>query len=651
MSRSSIFLATSSVTGLQPLQISGQVLLLESGAIRAMLRDKAPELDDFFAEAVVPKASQTSLTGIAWYCSFDQNSHSLDDLSERRRSAALTILRQRLLQALALIDDPDIGPALQAMLIVPSPRSVRFVGNEPVLIDWAVAPASNSLTPDDLQSHFDSVFGPMCGITWPRTSATAEFTAPGNAEVVAAGPQHADAPSLSDLGEADASATESGSAPNTTTNSPNADAGTEALSGASASGSAGATDMPEPQHQQAKTGNISSIETHDATTDRVSPHTSTAGNQGLPWHRRGATGLAIGAILLALIGGLLWWLLFAPGALVSQGLFGKPPHEAILDSLRAERDRLRNLTTKECGPELLDAAREGFVGPLTVPPLPPSVEGTAEASPTDGSPIALAPEGTPSPSANDASPLPGSQGVVSGSSLTTLARNLEHSVVMVVGSGRQGLSMGTGFFIAADTLVTNRHVVEAMDPDKVMITSQFLGAVRAVSIVAMTRNSEIGEPDYAILRLRAPVRDGVVPLSIVADAPKLARVVTAGYPAYIAQSDPQLHSLLGGNSQAAPSMVFTSGEVSVVQGSAAGTKIIVHTADMSQGSSGGPLVDACGRVTGVNTFIGNDDQSGRRGLYSLAGSGLMSFLNASNVAFQKAESECAEGAVVVGVAE
>ena len=228
--------------------------------------------------------------------------------------------------------------------------------------------------------------------------------------------------------------------------------------------------------------------------------------------------------------------------------------------------------------------------------------------------------------------------------MTALARSLERSVVLVFGDGRGGMSMGTGFFVAPDTIVTNRHVIEDMSPARIRITSQFLNGVRSAQLVASTRNSDIGQPDFAVLRLNAPV-EGVRPLAIAAQVSNLARVVTAGYPAYISQSDTAFQSLMSGNVSAAPAMVFTSGEVSVVQPQATGTSVVVHTADMSQGNSGGPLVDLCGRVVGVNTFIGMDGDSGRRGLYSLSGGDLLRFLAANTVPAERGAEACTEEAV------
>jgi S1-C subfamily serine protease len=40
-----------------------------------------------------------------------------------------------------------------------------------------------------------------------------------------------------------------------------------------------------------------------------------------------------------------------------------------------------------------------------------------------------------------------------------------------------------------------------------------------------------------------------------------------------------------------------------VQGGASAGRLLFHTAPLAKGNSGGPLVDYCGAVVGVNTFV------------------------------------------------
>ncbi len=222
----------------------------------------------------------------------------------------------------------------------------------------------------------------------------------------------------------------------------------------------------------------------------------------------------------------------------------------------------------------------------------------------------------------------------------SLNEQLERSTVLVIAA--QAGSLGSGFFVAPDLLVTSRHVVQGKGgvSREVLVTSRALGQPLRGEVVALSDGNAIGGRDYAIVRLRdAPVRQPVV-LPIATAVEKRVSVIAAGYPGYLVQNDPAMKRLAAGDFSSAPELVLSEGKVQVMHKSPAGIPLVVHSADISQGNSGGPLVDSCGRVVAINTFIGLDPQSGRRGLYSLGGDDLVDFLKSKGVAARSVGSTC-----------
>jgi S1-C subfamily serine protease len=202
--------------------------------------------------------------------------------------------------------------------------------------------------------------------------------------------------------------------------------------------------------------------------------------------------------------------------------------------------------------------------------------------------------------------------------------------VLVFDANTKFLGHGSGFFIDPNVIVTNRHVIES--GKKFAITSTLLGAEPLpVKLVAATKDSEITNPDFALLRVeRAPA--GTRQLAIATEPQVLSTVVAAGYPG----SD-----IRGDANAVTPNTVFSQGEVSVLQRQSNNLVLVLHTAKMSGGSSGGPLVNRCGNVVGVNTFIAaREDQFTDRSLYALSASSLRVFLEQNGQSYTKMSSVC-----------
>jgi len=172
---------------------------------------------------------------------------------------------------------------------------------------------------------------------------------------------------------------------------------------------------------------------------------------------------------------------------------------------------------------------------------------------------------------------------------------LEPSVVRVIATGPEGTTTGTGFVVSRDGHVaTNLHVVDPFFQGGWTIFVVESG-VSPDERRPATLVKAFPDEDLAVLKgeglTRAPVRlsetDAVRP-------PKGATIFAIGFP----EAGGRLGTALGTS--------FTTGSVSrLFTGSwfTDGPQIglIQHTAPTNPGSSGGPIVNACGQVIGVNS--------------------------------------------------
>jgi serine protease Do len=198
---------------------------------------------------------------------------------------------------------------------------------------------------------------------------------------------------------------------------------------------------------------------------------------------------------------------------------------------------------------------------------------------------------------------------------------------------RKFIGHGSGVVVAPDKIVTNAHVVEAANYDGTLtftiIPSEGSKSYEARLIKWSPNN------DLALLQLSGGARMPVASLytGVVGDG---ADVFAIGYPANVdvALEESEIDTLRP------QTPVKTRGAVSVGRSSKSFDSLL-HTAPIAPGSSGGPLVDACGRVVGINSFGSNASEGGGAEFYfAVSVREVAAFLRAQNVSFIAATGEC-----------
>lgn len=348
--------------------------------------------------------------------------------------------------------------------------------------------------------------------------------------------------------------------------------------------------MPDPQ----PTGAPLTMTADSAPDDRKPVLTA-------PW-------IAAYALLALATLGLALWLWLRPPPVEYRDV-PAPANQGDADrraALQAETDKLQaEIAADECPPGTVKqgaaqqgAAQQGSTAPASTP--------------------------VPASAAAPSTPL----------STSALRERLRAATAMVLA----GDSAGTGFFIAPDLLMTNRHVAEEATNGEVAVTSRAIGRVVKGQVVAMSQKQDDRAIDYALIRVPDAKPAQVLGLTGQYDA--LQPVVAAGYPGFLTMADDSMWRLLGGDLTAAPALVLNQGSIQAVQTLPTGDEVLVHSTDISQGNSGGPLVDACGRVVGINSFIRIDAENAGRASYALSARGIAAFIGALGQAPALDMAEC-----------
>ncbi len=169
--------------------------------------------------------------------------------------------------------------------------------------------------------------------------------------------------------------------------------------------------------------------------------------------------------------------------------------------------------------------------------------------------------------------------------LPQLVRQIKPSAVAIETFDSKGKSVarGSGFFIASDKIITNRHVIEKSNRVEIHLNNGKKFQARGILAID-------GEGDLAILQVSVP-NALAKPLPIIQTTPEEGEsIVVIGNPFGLEGS-------------------VSNGIVSAVREIPGYGKIIQITAPISPGSSGSPVVNMRGQVIGVATLQAEEGQS------------------------------------------
>lgn len=202
-------------------------------------------------------------------------------------------------------------------------------------------------------------------------------------------------------------------------------------------------------------------------------------------------------------------------------------------------------------------------------------------------------------------------------------------VVRVVIMGTDGervfpVSHGTGFAVTPTRIVTNAHVVSELLQDDTLriaiVPPDGDGADYGRVVASSTAK------DLALIEITGKLR---VPALTLAGAPAGDgdEVAAVGYPMNVDRAQGLDISDLFRPQPPVKSRGFVSGARP-----SRDLDTVLHTAPIARGNSGGPLLDSCGRVVGVNSFgTTSDDSADAEFSFAVSGRELLPFLKSAEV--------------------
>ena len=523
-----------------------------------------------WAEPVTGQATPAGYASISWYTPLEGVGTPLSRLDAGEAEQARAALRRAREAVAPHLDGTPGGVLLRKALFIPSADNVFVVNGHPVLVNWGLLPQGMD-----------------------------EATAP----ILWGGPENGEAPS--------------GVAGTAAGGSAAAVAGTAAHDAVPGAGRAAGASAGAGAHAAAA-GTAAGIA--GATAGNVIVRRSRAGLFGAL-----LLGILLGALLLFLLRSCVRTAPEQPAAPETPPAAMESPEEAARKAEWANllREKAFWQGLLELTPCELKAFFEGNAGKEDAKP------DAGEAAPGTAAPETLPGEAVPGISLP---PLPSANATVPAKavdlSTLTIPQRLEQGTVLILAPVPGGAQQGTGFFINPDHVLTNRHVVANAIDDMVMVTNASLRGARRGMVVA---RSDAPGYDFAVIKVMLAEVDQVPALPLSPTVNRTDKVSAWGFPALVSEQDPAYLRLLRGDFNAVPEVVFTDGVVNAILQTS--PRNIVHSAVVSQGNSGGPLVNEKGDVIGINTFIRLDADSNRQTQTALGSDAVMGFLRGKGIPF------------------
>jgi S1-C subfamily serine protease len=204
--------------------------------------------------------------------------------------------------------------------------------------------------------------------------------------------------------------------------------------------------------------------------------------------------------------------------------------------------------------------------------------------------------------------------------------------IAVVDDEVVGFGHGSGFAVSPNRIVTNAHVVELASryPGNVVVgvvpsegDKSYEGKVIAIDTAHDLALVEFtGHPVPPVALYTGPMDEG-------------SAVTALGYPGNV-----DLATARSATDYIHPQSPIRSEGVFSGLRAMSGTNVLLHTANIARGNSGGPLLDPCGRVIGVNSAITQGEEGDSSFGFAISDAELATFLRSAKQPYAAVGTPC-----------
>ena len=204
--------------------------------------------------------------------------------------------------------------------------------------------------------------------------------------------------------------------------------------------------------------------------------------------------------------------------------------------------------------------------------------------------------------------------------------------IAVVDDKVVGFGHGSGVAVGPNRIVTNAHVMELADryPDNVLIGVVPSEGAKSYQgkVIAFDSRRDLALIEFTGARLPAAA---LYTGAVTEGDP----VVALGYPGNV-----DLATARSAADYIRPMTPVRSEGVFSGRRSLTGIEVLLHTASIARGNSGGPLLDRCGRVIGINSAITRGEEGDSTFGFAIADTEVAAFLRSAGQPFTTVGTPC-----------
>lgn len=210
------------------------------------------------------------------------------------------------------------------------------------------------------------------------------------------------------------------------------------------------------------------------------------------------------------------------------------------------------------------------------------------------------------------------------------------------------IGTGSGFLVSPEGYVaTNYHVIKIDDPiTKVLADFNLTKACNRIEVAFSYQRKSIARvfeatPELDIALLKLVDYDFSLPPALVLSPSewnkKGQESIAIGFPGAADKVNASMFPRDDFASKKFFEQKITKGTISNLTSDDTGQKLIQTDAELNPGNSGGPLMNSCGEVIGINTFIIPDSKGIN---FAIQSSELMERLERRNISYRRAQFSC-----------